>query len=226
MFRDVPQLQVERYFRQINNLRCRWDGNVRVVAVEGDSVDNSYERVYETAKKSNVDLTLTQLHHGGPSFKDHQDNPKRWRLMSKVQNELFGLVSTVADDIFVYIESDLVWLSLTIESLVEKVVHESTKFDIVVPLCIEANGLFYDVWGFRKDGGRFAKREPYHASLLYVDRDELVEIDSAGSCLVMCAQVAERVRIINDYSIVGWCQRARELGYRIAVDLNERVYHP
>ena len=138
---------------------------------------------------------------------------------------LFNAV-TLKDDIFIYIESDLIWLPKTIKTLINHLIN-NYHVDIITPLNIDTNNnLFYDTWGYRKNGVKFQKHEPFHSDIRDVKPGELIQIDSAGSCLIMNNKVARKVRIRNENSIVGWCEDARNQEFNISIDANERVYHP
>jgi hypothetical protein len=90
-----------------------------------------------------------------------------------------------------------------------------TGADVVAPL-VMAGEAFYDIWGFRwLDGTRWSPFE--HQTLNTRFPTDLIEVGSAGSCLVMRAGVARECRIRNDYCLVGWCEDARAHGYSICV---------
>lgn len=221
-FRNAGGL-IPRYFQQINRLRDQLGpgSSVRVIAAEGDSRDRTRKLLAEQAATTIVDTT-----HGGPHF-GSTEQPERMRTLSRVGNAIFDAVDP-DEDILVYVESDLIWEASTIELLIQMVEAKLYGFDVIAPL-IFAGEMFYDVWGFRgMDGERFSPLYPYHSSLHNGGTltDKPVEISSAGSCLVMRGHVARACRIRNDYCLVGWCEDARQQGYRIGVTTSARVDHP
>ena len=204
-----------RYFAQVAQLAEHLypSCSVRVIAAEGDSVDGTRECL------RGVGAEVVACDHGQPWF-GSTEAPERFAALSRVGNAVFGAVRE-SDDVLVYVESDLVWTASTVKALVNMALSRRDGFDVFAPL-IFAGANFYDVWAFRKNGARFGPFPPYHPEV----NGQLTEVDSAGSCLVMRAEVARRCRIRNNYCLVGWCEDARVNGYRIAVDPLLRVEHP
>src|SRR5690606_11720429 len=95
--------------------------------------------------------------------------------------------------------------------------------DVVAPMAMHHSGRFYDTWGYRKSGQPFAFYPPYHPDFR---AGELMEMDTAGSCLAMRAEVARRCRMQRQDAVVGFCRDARERGYRIWLDTRVQVTHP
>lgn len=222
-FRNAGGL-IPRYFQQIDRLREQLGPSisVRVIAAEGDSRDRTRAMLQEKTHTTIVDTT-----HGGPHF-GSTEQPERMRTLSRVGNAIFDAVQ-LEDEVLVYVESDLIWEASTIDLLIQMAKARFCEFDVVAPL-IFAGDLFYDVWGFRGlDGQRFSPFEPYHSSMRKSGgslTDSMTEVSSVGSCLVMRGEVARACRIRNDYCLVGWCEDARQQGYRIGVSANLKVKHP
>jgi hypothetical protein len=84
-----------------------------------------------------------------------------------------------------------------------------------------AGEAFYDIFAFRKSGRRFAPFPPFHEEL-----GGLTEVDSAGSCLVMKADVARQCRMNDKSGLVSFCDDARAKGFQVWVDPSLRIYHP
>lgn len=203
---------VERYLRQVSDLeRILRDGDtLRIIAVEGDSVDNTRERLIRESAVFALQLELVTCNHGGPHF-GSVDTPERMRALSMVGNAIFEAVRP-DDDVLLYVESDLMWNAVAALALIDRM--RESDFDVLVPL-VMAGRAFYDTWAFRGlDGARFGPFAPYHSQL----HNDLMEIASAGSCLAIRGEVARRCRIRNDNALVGWCEDVRNNGYRIAVD--------
>jgi hypothetical protein len=222
-FRNSPNWVVERYFAQVFSYEkelSSWGWKLRVIAVEGDSRNSeTRDSIVEWAGIYDIDLSLTQVNHGGPEF-GSVETLERFVALSKVGNGILEQVE-VDDDIVVYVESDLLWSPDTFIRLGNQILEEG--LDVVSPL-IFAGQHFYDVWGFRGlDNARFAPFPPYHSML---NLDGLTEVSSVGSCLVMRAQVANDCRMIDNECLVGFCKDARNKGYKIWVDARERINHP
>lgn len=238
-FRASPRAHVRRWAAQCSSLRAHLRtihyGSVRVSAVEGDSDDNGATVTYlrEECAHHNLDLTISHCHHGRPRYAS-VEHPDRMAALSKVNAAMLDSILPT-DDIVVYAESDLQWDPVTVGELISLLLRQS-KFQVVSPM-IFAGDLFYDVWAFRGlDGERFSPFPPHHSSLARRDSaryltcdpttDDLLEVSSVGSCLVMHGTVAREVRITNDGALVGWCAAARASGHRIAVVPELVVRHP
>lgn len=224
--------QVRRWISQLvalkHELRQHYYCSFRAVAVEGDSTDNTRDDLVNIAAAADIDLQLVTCNHGGPVY-GSTEQPERMAALSKVGNAIFDSVRE-SDDVLVYVESDLVWDAETVRSLIDHATLgrvDKTAYDVVSPL-VFAGDNHYDCWALRGlDGERFAPFPPYHSSLKsFAEIGGLVEVSSAGSCLVMRAEIVRRVRIVNDNALVGWCEEARRQGYRIWVAPELRIRHP
>jgi GT2 family glycosyltransferase len=219
-FRNSSNVQINRFFNQVLALKNHAgdEHSVRVVAVEGDSEDDTRQRVATGAKSRKLDLDLRHLSHGGPVF-GSTEAPERMAALSKVGNEILNGV-TNQDDVLVYVESDLGWDPHTIGSLVDVVAENRGGFDVITPL-VMAGSTFYDIWAFRKNGSRFGPFKPYHPEL---SETGITEVDSVGSCLVMRAEVGRMVRM-TDGALVEWGNNARRAGFKIGVYSEFKVKH-
>lgn len=199
------------------------DLSFRVIAVEGDSVDNTRQALRIAADYHGVDLDLRTCNHGGRDFGSTEE-PDRMVALSKVGNAIFDGVRE-DDGVLVYVESDLRWDPETIAEMIAQAWNREGGFDVFAPL-VMAGPSFYDIWGFRGlDGRRFSPHYPFFPGLFPDEvRDSAFEVGSVGSCLVMRTEVARACRIRNDYCLVGWCEDARSQGYRIAVNSTLKVY--
>lgn len=198
----------------------------RVVAVEGDSTDFTRGQLVQDCRHHGLNLSLVTCNHGQRLFGSTEESD-RLKALSQVGNAILSSVNET-DDYLIYVESDLIWKTYTILCLLERVAREN--YDIVAPL-VFAGDLFYDVFLFRGlDGNRFSPFYPYHYSLVNGCQEELklnpVNVQSAGSCLVMKGEIARQCRIRNDQALLGFCEDAREKGWKIFVDPNERIEHP
>jgi hypothetical protein len=233
-FRNAAGKQIERWANQCDSLDKGLrllDFGFKMVAIEGDSTDSTRKEL--DALTYFLPLSVYTCNHGGPVFgsTEHSD---RLTALSKVGNAILDHSTERDCDVLVYVESDLIWTPETIISLISKV---SQGYDIIAPL-IFAGDLFYDIFVYRGlDGERFSPFYPYHESigkntLLYKKEKDtvlvsrLVEVQSAGSCLVMRAEIARKCRIRNDMALLGFCQDVREKGYHIFVDPSQRIQHP
>ena len=220
-FRNSAGEQVTTYLNQVAGLahHLKPYSTLRVIAVEGDSADDTRAALASGAVARRLDLDLRTHNHGQRWFGSTEEGD-RLAALSGVANEVFAGVRET-DDALIYVESDLLWDPFTITSLMDAAVHRRDGFDVVSPL-VFAGSRFYDIWGFRKDGDRFSPLPPYHAGL----DGGITEIDSAGSCLVMRGEVARVVRVEDGRALIGWCAAARARQFRLGVMAELRIQHP
>ena len=99
--------------------------------------------------------------------------------------------------------------------------------DIVAPR-VHCEGRFYDTWGFRtKDGVRIR----FDKQLLSLPRHGgLIDLASVGSCLLFPTEILRRgVRLPGAYPdglLVGFCQAAAQLGFRVSCAPDVIIRHP
>ncbi len=221
---------LDRYFGQIATLAGvlkAQDHQVELVLAEGDSDDNTYQEILNTASDYNLagQMTLLKVDHGGPAF-GSIDHNTRWRNISKVCNAVLNMVPTC--DRYIYVESDLIWDADMMLRLLGDIADGA---DAVAPMCFSSqNGNFYDTWGYRYCGEKFSPRFPYSKGIPYGALnfgDIRPVIDSAGSCLVMRGEVPQATRFTPpERCIVGWCEDMALHGFVLQLNPNEQVLHP
>lgn len=212
---------VPRYMERVKALETMlrpMGHTVRVIAVEGDSTDNTRAAIAASAFYLDLDVMLVTCDHGGPVF-GSVESDARFVALSKVGNAILDGVRP-GDDALFYVESDLIWEPTVPVNLWKDLV--GSNYDVVAPL-VMAGEVFYDIWGFRGlDGRRFSPFAPHYPGLL--DTVGLFEVGSVGSCFVTDGVVARNARIRNNYCLVGWSQDVRSLGWRIGVDHTQKVH--
>lgn len=219
-FRNSAGPQLGRYARQLDALKRlseKLGHTLEWIATEGDSVDNTRMEIQQYARHLPIETTITVRDHGGPVF-GSTEAVDRMKALSFVGNGILESVSKNVD-VLIYVESDLRWKPDTMLRLIDKL---QPGVDVVSPL-IFAGDLFYDIWGFRKNGERFSPFEPYHPQL---SKAGLTQVDSAGSCLVMRGEVARNCRMRNGGALVDFCEDVWSHGFTIFADARERVEHP
>lgn len=209
------------YFKRVSALRgavMATGQPFSLIAVEGDSTDNTRHDLIRHARRHRIDLTLVDHNHGEAHY-GSVEHPTRLRALSGVLNAGFDAIPPTATAV-IYVESDLLWHASTLMRLLAT--QRESGFDVLSPL-VMAGAHFYDVWGYRDlDGNRFSPFTPYHHALNGCP----MEVSSVGSCFVASAAVASQCRVRDDYALVGWCRDVRAHGYRIAVDPILTVRHP
>jgi hypothetical protein len=204
---------------------------LRFYVAEGDSVDNTWAGLNAWAERdARVRLGKHDLHF--TRFKGSVADTDRLRCCSFMASYARAMALTDGwADWLLWVESDLIWEPDLLARLM------ATGKDYVAPWVMvnlagngaddpavlrrgEASQLwFYDTWGFRHtDGRHFTPLEP---------RPKVpFRINSAGSCLLVRAEVARRSNEVNDLAIVGWCDQARAAGYEVWADPATEVWHP
>lgn len=203
IFRDSTAY-LPRYFSQIHALREHAD--VRLVLGEGDSGDGTATVL--PAYLRDWDQIVT-VNHGGQRY-GSIDHPQRWADIAQVVRPVIGAVGDPGD-VFVWVESDLIWDPLTMMEMV--------KADRpVAPMVFAADtARFYDTWGYRQAGRMFSGQPPYFPAGEAYRR--YMPVDSCGSCFVLPAQ---------------WFRTATEwdgmwpfpAGGELSVDTHSVVRHP
>ena len=210
---------IDRYARQISELRAAApEHTFRLILAEGDGDDHSFEIL-----KALYDGSVQKKVHGGPLFTSVEDDV-RFRQVSWVWESILGRV-TPQDDVFIWIESDLVWEPKTILRLLQRL--EEPGVDAVSPMCFY-HGFHYDTWAFRGlDGVRFGNYPPYHTCMLENSPNGLYPISGFGSCIVMKAEIARTCHLDPPELVsISLCRQAMEKGYRAWIDPSLKVVHP
>jgi hypothetical protein len=228
-FRDAVS-HIDRYFSQVSALQRHAamsdpSHTLRVVAVEGDSTDKTWDTLTSSAYTYNVRTNLVSHNHGKRKFSSTEDKD-RLTALTGVMKAGMKAVDPDSDDVVLYVESDLVWTPHNVGSIIDMAYRRDGGFDVIAPM-VYAGNTFYDIWGFRKNGERFGPFPPYHQGLIHsYPFQPIIEIDSAGSCLAFRSELASKVKVKGQEGLVSWCNSAREQGYKIGVATQFRVDHP
>jgi hypothetical protein len=212
VFRDAESY-LDRYINQVKALRQVTE--VTVIVAEGDSTDDTYKRLQAT------DFAVLKVEHGGPAF-GSVDHPVRWRQLAAVCNVAW--VAAIreldfgdGDQAVVWVEGDLIWTPETLMALEQRV----QKWPAVAPMSFH-HGRFYDIWGYRKNERRFGPFPPYHPDL---DGDNMVTIDTAGSCIMFSPSAARVACFDPDDCILGLGRSLYAQGMSLWLDPTLKVEH-
>lgn len=212
------------YFSQMSSLRDALlsEGYIlRLVAAEGDSLDNTRERIQQLAIEYNLPLTLVDTTHGHMRWGSVED-PIRMKAMSDVMNRALDQVQET-DDVVVWIMSDLKWNAEDIKEMIFDARRKGNSHYVFAPLVLSENDTFYDTWAFRMGGKRFHFQFPYHSRMSSVTSRMWI-LDSAGTCLVMLSSIARDCRADKEEA-VSFCFNAKTEGHEIVLDCQRKVYH-
>lgn len=83
--------------------------------------------------------------------------------------------------------------------------------------------MFYDTWGYRKDGVRFDNKPPHHGCHL---PGEPYQLDSVGSVVLLRADYLRRGARMNGNGLVGLCDSIRGMGGTVWCDPRVPVVQP
>lgn len=219
---------LERYLRQVSGLGERlWNqGNrLSIVLCEGDSSDNTYQLLGDAISRQvddyfPVDVDLFQHSHGGP---DHGSvvNAERFANLARVWNAIWARIPQDADAV-IFVESDLAWEPATIIALLDDLAHVPAVAPMVMLKREEwPDNCFYDFWAFRKNGRNFCMLPPYSEWL----GNDMMQLDSAGSCIVMRSDLARQLTWPPEDVCVGLCRQIYELGGSVWLDPKASVIH-
>lgn len=188
---------------------------------EGDHIDHT-RRVLDVASTF-YDAEIVTVNHGGP---DHGSvvNADRFANLAKVWNEIWQRIPQDTDAV-IFVESDLIWQPATMLALLDDI----EKVPCVAPMTIlRREGwpprFFYDNWGYWRNGTQIGTMPPYFADLL--PDTHLLELDCAGSCLVMRGDIARHVYWPSEDVVRGVCRLIREQGGSVWLDPTQKVIHP
>ena len=221
-FRNARK-HLSTYFDQLiqlrNDLQSSLHMDLRLVAAEGDSTDNTRQALHEHANNYDLDFYLVDTTHGKRYWRSVED-PDRLSTMSNVMNAALDNVND-DDTLVLWIMGDVIY---DIDDIIKLISNtDNNRSSINAPLALNHNGsAFWDTWGYRKDGRRFNINEPYFESSS-LDED-YISIDSAGTCLCMSSSIAKRYRA-DKLEAVSFCNNARADNVRIRLFNNLAVYH-
>lgn len=221
---------LDRYVAQVEALAREVEGRgaaFSLVMAEGDSTDGTDVWLNEYAKRAPFAVTVYHFPHGGPVFGSVNDKA-RWANIARTWNALYGQLGgghVKPDDAVIYIEADLIWEPATMLALLA---HVPGGRDAVSPMCFSSAHptWFYDTWGHRGMAGDHFRNlpPPYHPSLEGWQPGTLVQISSAGSCMVMRGVVALRCHFSPTDAMLG--HDIYRKGYELWLDPGQKVMHP
>lgn len=186
---DQPQIMMYSLWRndaerniheRMAHLTAKTYPNMRWVWVCGDSSDATADilRDYAEERRYHDGLDITVVEHF--TGIDGMDHRSRLHRLSASCSEALAQVRDADDYVLVH-ESDL----LSPPDLAEQFLATG-KDHIAAATWLEIFGrrLFYDVWGFYRNGKRFYNDPPHCDG--WTD-DQLIEVDSFGSCWMIPA---------------------------------------
>lgn len=192
---------------------------LRLVCVEGDSIDHTYSILYGWASEDRrVSLVKCQTNHSRyPSLVSKE----RFAHLAAVFNAGLDAVDTKWSDYVMFLPSDVLYGPDLIKRLM------SHNKDMISPMFWapdHGNKRFYDIWGFRRDGESF---KPYPPAWYYQHLPhEPVKMDTVGGVNLMNINVLKLgCRYTADEVDHGLCKMAQAEGLSVWCDPTTHIVH-
>lgn len=214
---------LERYFEQMAALQRLLVGRgdtLHLILGYGDSSDGTGEALFDECAHR-FSAHLIDVSHGGKVYGSIV-HPERFRQLAFVGNTLWRNIPEDAD-IAGLVESDLIWQADTLMALLDDLV-DLPPGSAVAPMVMHGDGRFYDTFAYRRAGVRFTNDAPFHRDIR--PDGDLLELDSAGSVLLMAGELARKLHFPEEDVVVGLCRQICDGGGGVWLDSRERVYHP
>lgn len=219
-FRNASRY-VNDYIRRISDLELelyKRGDTLSLVWGEGDSTDDTLYPLKLCRSTAHFKCIIVDCTHNGPTF-ESIEHPQRFRQLAYVGNKILAAIPDDAD-VVLWVESDLVWKPETLIALIDRL----QTVPCVAPMIMEkSSGGFYDVWAGRIHGQRFTKSYPY---FIGYKPNELVQVDSMGSCMAIRADLARQLTWPEEDVFVGLCRNVYALGHSVFLDTGLTVWHP
>lgn len=211
-----------RHFEQVealHSLVCNRGYSLKFAITVGESADDTNQWLERYSGP--VEGQTWQHENSGPVFGSVND-PVRWANIARTWNGMFNRIADWEYDALIYVEADLIWQPEIMLRLLDHLEYVPA----VAPMSMIAGreNTFYDTWGHRAHGRHFTNEPPFHPALLECEPNELMQIDSAGSCKVMRSEVARKCRFNEADAMLGHSIYAE--GYSLWLDPSVSVYHP
>ena len=209
---------LNKYMKSIDALRLALDergDRLFVLIGIGDSTDRT-NKILSVWALPLPWVQFVDCTHGGPVYGSIVD-AGRFRHLAQVMNTLWSELPDDAD-VVVVLDGEIVFDTGTMLALID---HTSIHPAIAPMVWTKHPNRFYDTWGFRRNGERFTEYPPHHPGI----GNELLQIDSAGSCVAMQGNVARSVFWPDDDVIVGVCRQINDEGGSIWLDPSLSVEH-
>lgn len=188
---------------------------LRVVVVEGDSVDRTWARLWEWAAQDSR-VTVVKCDTGRPRY-GSVVHAERFATLAQVFNTGLDAVDTVWSDYVLFVPVDIRFGPDLLQRLIAHGV------DLVSPITWQGD-IFYDTWALSVDGrfyGNFARSQAREFF-----PDGLTRATTIGGTMLMRGEVIARgVRYRAEDVDRGLCAQATALGYGLWFDPTTEVEH-
>jgi hypothetical protein len=229
VWHERPILQVERFFRQMDEQGRAADVDLSYFLLEGDSRDGT--RAALEAKQGLLGHAVTLIKHDvGGSPPSSTGEADRYRCLSEVGNACLRAARDSVADIVFWVESDIVLRPQVLASLLDATQEpwwgETLAVAPVPVIRPHGNGPgLYDTWGFEGENGE--RWHLWQLGSLRQHPGRYRPMRSVGTCAVLNADLMRRHNIdFRDYCFRGLCQAGRDVGLKVWCDVEVEVEHP
>lgn len=189
---------------------------LRFFWVVGDSDDETLDALIDLS--DGYDVAFTEIRTGI----DGDDAQSRLRRLSETANCYMAADQTVCEYVLIH-ESDI----LSPHDIVNRLVAHALdgRCPIAAWPTLELRPgvkVFYDCWGYRKDGQMFSNNPPYHPGY---KPNEVFTVDSFGTLFLFDAADAPHIRM-RDRAVLDLCEQLRARGRTLWVDPALEVVQP
>jgi len=183
---------------------------IRVVFIYGKSKDHTLDIIRRYKKESKFTVE---------AYRENPMNIPKIPISAAFIAPIYrDYQELIEEDYFCLLDSDIIKFD---PILLKRLV--SLDVDLVAPYVwiIDRNPrVFFDTYCFRY--------KKYHFHPLYppgINSNELLEIDSVGSCYVVKAEVFKKGEYRNPHPHIQFCNSIKKLGYKLYIDPKSHVYH-
>ena len=189
---------------------------LRWIWVVGDSTDSTFAQLAELAQGHDVTVVNVVTGIAG------EEPAPRLRRLGQTANVWFDFLRAT-DDYLLLHESDLISPPDVVERFLAHAAAGRCPVAGWPTLTIGGETLFYDIWGYRKDGARFVNRPPYHAGY---QPDAPFPVDSVGSCWLFHAADVRAGARCGPQAALDLCAALRARGRQHWVDPTLPIVQP
>ncbi|MEY4324985.1 MAG: Anp1 [Verrucomicrobiota bacterium] len=210
---DCAYLQA--YFNQIKSLLQERSRIISIVLVHDRASEDGLSVLLQM-QRGDPRIHLVEESEQDQNIDSIEAKAEQW---AKIGNQGLEKALESNPDFILWVEADLTFPLDTVDRLVS---HDR---DIIAPTVMLGSN-FYDSWGFRTiDGHKIFNTKDIPAPI-----NGISELSSVGSCVLFKSSIfRDGVRSRGPYEtglLVGICNDARRLGYRVWVDTMLCVIHP
>lgn len=212
-FRDCSA-EVNHYIERVEAIE--FGGMLRVVCVEGDSLDDTRQKLQMWANVAPW-VSLVRCDVNKPKY-GSVVHPERFEILATVFNAGLDAVDLAWSDYVLFLPCDIAYQPDLLARLL------AANKDVIAPFSWQYGTYFYDTWAFIDCSGRMFSNFPRSEITAFGDRP--VEMTAVGGTMLIDADVLRvGVRYRKQDVDRGFCALAREHGFHVYADPTTHVVH-